>query len=202
MCDKAVDNYAYALEFIPDCYKTQKMCNKAINTYPSPILFVPECYKTQEMCDKAVNTCCCFLFHSVPDQYKTQEMCDTVVSEDPFMLFNCPDRYKTHKKMCDGAVNDCLAVFKFIPDWFVTSKMLEKFHDALLANDDILFFDAEFSKVTFFAIEMGILGVDLDKTNIDDDNNFDENDPETIIHVRLLAWRNKFEKRTAYKRYK
>ena len=38
--------------------------------------------------------------------------------------------------MCDKAVDDCLAALKFIPDWFVTIKMLEKFHDALLINDD------------------------------------------------------------------
>ena len=46
---------------------------------------------------------------------------------------------------------------------------------------------------------MGILGVDLDKINLDDDNNLDVDDPETIIHVRLLAWRNKFEKCKAFK---
>ena len=28
---------------------------------------------------------------------------------------------------------------------------------------------------------MGILGVDLDNINLDDDNNFDKNDPETIL---------------------
>ena len=28
MCNKTVDNYAHALESVPDCYKTQKMCNK------------------------------------------------------------------------------------------------------------------------------------------------------------------------------
>ena len=43
--------------------------------------------------------------------------------------------------------------------------MLEKFHDALFANGEIYFFDADFSKVTFFANEMGILGIDLDKIN-------------------------------------
>ena len=48
MCDKAIDNYAYALEFVSDCCKTQKMCNKAANTYPSTMRFVPECYKTQK----------------------------------------------------------------------------------------------------------------------------------------------------------
>ena len=36
--------------------------------------------------------------------------------------------------------------------------------------------------------------VDLDKINLDDDNNFDEDDPDTNIHVRLLSWRSKFEK--------
>ena len=40
--------------------------------------------------------------------------------------------------------------------------MLEKFHDALLANDYILFFKEDFSKVTFFATEMGALSVYLD----------------------------------------
>ena len=32
---KAVDNYAHALEFVRDCYKTQRISNKAIDTYPS-----------------------------------------------------------------------------------------------------------------------------------------------------------------------
>ena len=41
-------------------------------------------------------------------------------------------------------------------------------------QDNILFFDEYFSKITFFANKMGILSVDLDKINLDDDNNFDE----------------------------
>ena len=40
MCNRAGDNYAYALEFVPDCYKTQNMCNKVVNTSPSAIQFV------------------------------------------------------------------------------------------------------------------------------------------------------------------
>ena len=40
---------------------------------------------------------------------------------------------------------------------------------------------------------MGIRGVYLDKINLDVDESFYKNDPETIIHVRLLAWRHKFE---------
>ena len=34
---------------------------------------------------------------------------------------------------------------------------------------------------------MGILSVDLNNINLDDVN-FDEDDPETITHVRLMAW--------------
>ena len=32
MCNKAVDRYLHALEFVPDCYKAEKMCSKAIDT--------------------------------------------------------------------------------------------------------------------------------------------------------------------------
>ena len=36
---------------------------------------------------------------------------------------------------------------------------------------------------------MVILGVNIDKKSLDDDNNnFDEDDSDTIIYIRLLAW--------------
>ena len=178
MCDKAVNNYAHALELVPDCHKVQKYAIKPSNV---TISFVLECYQTQEMYDKAVNTCF-FVLHLVPHRYKTQEMCKKVVSEDPFMLIYCLDRYKT-QKMCDEAVDDCLGALKFIPHWFVTSEMLEKFHDALLADNEIFFFDEEFSKLTFFVNEMGILTVEPDKIKLCGDNNFYEDDPEAIIQT-------------------
>ena len=73
------------------------------------------------------------------------------------------------------------------------SKMLEQFDKALLVNDDILFFNEDFNKVTFIANERHILAADLDKINLDNDNNFDEDDPYTI-NARLLAWQSKFDK--------
>ena len=45
---------------------------------------------------------------------------------------------------------------------------------------------------------MGILNKDHDTINFD--NNFDKYDPDAIIHVRLLAWHIKFEKRKALKK--
>ena len=50
MCGEAVENYAHALEFVPNCYKTQKICNKAANTSPSAIQIAPACFNTLYMC--------------------------------------------------------------------------------------------------------------------------------------------------------
>ena len=63
----------------------------------------------------------------------------------PFMLIYCNNTYKS-KKIYD----DPLAAFTFMPYWFVTSKMLERFHDVLLINDNVLFFDEDLNKVAFF----------------------------------------------------
>ena len=48
-----------------------------------------------------------------------------------------------------------------------------------------------------FGGEISILDVDLDKINLDDVN-FDKAYPETINHVRLSTWQNKFEIHKAY----
>ena len=99
------------------------------------------------MHDKAVNTCC-IVFYSVPNRYKTQEMCDRVVSKDPLMLIYSPNRYKSQK--IDETVDDSGSIK--IYSWLVYySIMLDMFHGTLLANDGILFFDEESSKVTVFA---------------------------------------------------
>ena len=79
---------------------------------------------------------------------------------------------------------------KFIPDWFVTSNVLEKLGNALHANDDVLFYNEDFGKVTFIANQKHTLAVDLEKVNLD--NNYNEDDPDTIIHIRLLARHSKF----------
>ena len=39
MCDKAVDTHSYAIELVPECYKTQNVCDKALNEY-----FIAFCY--------------------------------------------------------------------------------------------------------------------------------------------------------------
>ena len=66
----------------------------------------------------------------------------------------------------------------------------------------ISLFNEDFNKVTFFANEMGIFSVDLDKTNLDNDKNFDKYNPEIKINVRLLAWVTNLKNVKHSKRYK
>ena len=137
-----------------------------------------------------------FSFIYILEWYKTQEMWDSIFSEDPFIIVYCPDKHKT-QRMFDEAVDNSPAAVKSILNWFVTSKMFEKFVKSLLTDNDILFFNEDINNVTFIANQRHILGVDLDKVNLDNDNKFDENDPDTTVHVRLLAFPGKIEKSKA-----
>ena len=121
-------------------------------------------------------------------------MCDKIVSDDAFKLRYCYDRYKA-QEMSTKAIDDFLEVLKFIPDQLVTSKMNKK-PIALHADDNILYFNEDSGDAVFSCNEMGILSKDLNNINLDDIN-YDEDDPDTIIHIRPLTWHILFEKRKA-----
>ena len=53
-----------------------------------------------------------------------------------------------------------------------------------------LFYDEDSGNVTFCCNEMVIVRVNLH--NIDLDNYFEEDDPDAIIVIKLLAWHSKF----------
>ena len=65
-------------------------------------------------------------------------------------------------------------------------QMIKKFLDTLYANENILYFDEDSDKVVFHCDKMGIRDIDFNNINLD--NDFDEDNPGTNIHVRLLAW--------------
>ena len=119
--------------------------------------------------------------------------------------------------MCDKAVDDSLGAllitalyaelyyiqhYKIIRNWFITSKMIKElfmlFRLILYDNKNILYFNEDSGNAVFSCIEMGILNIDLGNINLD--NNFDEEDPDTITLIRILAWHIKFEKRKAFKK--
>ena len=177
-------------------YKTKEICIRVVNTCSFVFKSVPNQYKTQEMCDKAVDDYSIAL-EFVLGRYKSKKMCDKIISENPFMLKYCPDKYIT-QKMCDEAADDFLPTINFVPDWFVTIKMIKKLFTALHADKNILYFDQDSANVVSNCNEMGILDIDLKNFNLD--NDFDEDDPGTIIHVELLAWHIKFEKCKALKK--
>ena len=64
----------------------------------------------------------------------------------------------------------------------------------MYADDNIHCFNKDSDNVVFSCNVMSILNKDLNNINLND-TNYGKNDPETIIQVRLLVWRIKFEKR-------
>ena len=53
-------------------------------------------------------------------------------------------------------------------------------------DDDIIFVNEDYNYVIFFSDEMNILSVGLNNINLDYVN-FDKDDSEASIHVRLMA---------------
>ena len=69
--------------------------------------------------------------------------------------------------------------------------MIKKLFTILYANENVLYFDEDSGNIAFNCNGMSILNVDLNNINLD--SNFDEDDPVTIILIRLLAWRSNFK---------
>ena len=131
-----------------------------------------------------------FVFDFIPDCYKTQEMCDIVVY--------CPDKCKT-QNMYDEAVDDCLEALELIPDWFVTSNGIKKRFISLYSDDNILYFNKGSDNAVFSCNEMNILNIYLNNINLDD-TNYNKDNPETTILIRLLVCHSKFKKHKSLKK--
>ena len=100
--------------------------------------------------------------------------------------------------MRDKAIDDFLPALKFVFNWFVTSN-IKDLDDILFANDYKLFFDEDSGIVLFSSDEMGILSVDLNSINLDEVN-FDVDNLETIIHVRLMTRSNRYKQRKSFRK--
>ena len=87
--------------------------------------------------------------------------------------------------MRDEAIDDSLAALKFIPDWFVTSKVIKILNAALCSDENILYFNEDSGNGFCSSNETYIPNTDLNNINLD--NNLDEDDPNTIILIRISA---------------
>ena len=75
--------------------------------------------------------------------------------------------------------------------------MIKKLFTTLYADRNMLYYNKDSGDAIFYCSEMGSLSIDVNNTIYLDDTNFDEDAPETIIHIRLLDWCIKFEKHKA-----
>ena len=72
--------------------------------------------------------------------------------------------------------------------------MIKKIFTALYADENKVYFNEDSSNVTFSCNGIDILSANL-KSIILDDTNYEEDDLDTIILIRLLALDVEFEKR-------
>ena len=101
--------------------------------------------------------------------------------------------------MCIKAVYDFLTALKFVFDWSVTSKTIKKLLlTSLYGDDSVLYFNEESGDVAFYYNEMSTCSIDFNNINLDD-TNYNQDDPENMINIRILAWHIKFEKGKALK---
>ena len=49
MCDKAILENGGTLKSVSDCQKNQKMCNKVVDNYSHALEFLLQCYKTKNV---------------------------------------------------------------------------------------------------------------------------------------------------------
>ena len=129
-------------------------------------------------------------------------MCYRVVSEDLYLIVYCSDQYN-FQIMCNITADYSAAALKLIPNWFVTSKMMKNLFNALYTDESFLRFQQCYIFVLKWVFLIQILIILRALNNNSNNNlgdNFDEDGPDTVIHIRLLTWNNKLEKRKALKK--
>ena len=109
---------------------------------------------------------------------KSIEMCDKTVYICLFAFNSLPDWYSAQVK----------SALKLVSNWLVTNRILEKLDDVAFSNVDVVFGDADSNSFTFFSDGIGFNTIDLNNANLDNVN-IDEDDPETIVHIRPMACR-------------
>ena len=75
---ETIEEDLWALDFVPDHYKTLVMRGEAVHKEPFLLQEIPDHLKTKEMCTEAMPKES-YLLQGIPIQLKTQEMCAEAV---------------------------------------------------------------------------------------------------------------------------
>ena len=78
--------------------------------------------------------------------------------------------------------------------------MLEKLDNVVFSNGHIEFDDIDSDIVTFFGDGMGLVTIELNNINLDN-NDFNADDPANIVFVRIMGGPNRFKQRKAWKKW-
>ena len=100
--------------------------------------------------------------------------------------------------MCEEAVDACLPAMKFVVNWFVTPKMLEDLGSTVFFNSDIDRGNVDLGILTLLNDGMDFVNVNLNNVCLDDD--FNDDDLDTICLVKLFTCCNRYKKCEAYKK--
>ena len=101
--------------------------------------------------------------------------------------------------MCDEVLDSYLPILKSVSDWFVMNKIVERFDSSVFSNGDSFFMMQILILSHFLAMIWTLILQTLNSINLVNDS-FDEEDPESIIHVRFMAWCNRFKQRKVCKK--
>jgi hypothetical protein len=124
LCEKAVENNIWALEFIPDHLKDYKLCEKAVENNSRALEFIPDHLKDYKLCEKAVESNG-WALQFVPDHLIDYKLCEKAVENNIWALEFIPDHLKDYK-LCDKAVESNFWALEFIPDHLIDYKLCDK----------------------------------------------------------------------------
>ena len=140
-----------------------------VDTYASTLRYVSICYKTQKIFEKVI----CkesFTLKYFLSKYKSQEICSKVVNAYPPLLI-------------------------FVPYFCFTNEVVKDLDNALSFNDNIVFVNADSDNVTFLVM-IWCVNVNLNNTSLGNEN-CDSDHPKSIIDVRFMTLRTRYEQRKA-----
>ena len=123
------------IRFIPDKYKTKELCEIAVQQNGYALEYVPEKLKTKELCELAIEQNGMALQH-VPEELGKKYFYDKEAKKNGEYLRFIPDEYIT-KEMCESAFQQDIQLYKDFPEHFKTyqySLILIKNNSMLLCN--------------------------------------------------------------------